>query len=84
MPNNDHSCLMMLRIGPGLELGHEQRTIQVKSQKAGHSEIMFGGSKKRRSVKEFAAVTFHSLLPNTHTHTHLISSKFVTHFSHVG
>ena len=51
---------MMLRIGPGLELGHEQRTIQVKSQKAGHSEIMFGGSKKRRSVKEFAAVTFHS------------------------
>ena len=67
MPNNDHSCLMMLRIGPGLELGHEQKTIQVKSQKAGHSEIMFGGSKKRRSVKEFAAVTFHSLLTHTHT-----------------
>ena len=54
MLNNDHSCPTMLRIGLGLELGHEQRTIQVKSLKAGHSEIMFGGSKKRRSVKEFA------------------------------
>lgn len=66
MLNNDHSCPMMLRIGLGLELGHEQRTIQVKSLKAGHSEVMFGGSKKR-SVKEFAAVTLDSLLPHTHT-----------------
>lgn len=46
MPNNDHSCPMMLRIGPGLEWGHEQRTIQVKSQKAGHSEIMFEGLRR--------------------------------------
>lgn len=51
-----------------------RRTIQVKSWKEEHGEISFGGAKKRTASEGtemlcFAAITFHSFLLNTHTHT---------------
>lgn len=75
MHNYYHSCVMKLLNGAWARMmGHEQRTIQVKSWNAEQGEVMLEGAKKRSSCEGieilcFSAIISHSFLPNTHTHT---------------